>query len=63
MTTRHPIGGRAAWRGDALARSGAWLRRLDEPQLATLDAALAGVRDRAPTSIGRDDFRCPGSHR
>ena len=60
MTQRHAIGGRAAWRGAELARSGAWVRRLTPAQVATLDAAFAGVRDRAPTVIRHEDFPLPG---
>ena len=57
-----PIGGRAAWRGDELARSGAWIRRLAPAHVAALDAAIAGVSRAglAPTAIRRDDFPLPG---
>ena len=59
-TMRRTIGGRAAWRGTDLARSGSWIRRLTPAQLATLDAALGRVRASEPTSIRREDFPLPG---
>jgi len=44
MTTRMPIGGRAAWTGAELERDGSWVTRLTLADMAALDAALAHMR-------------------
>jgi hypothetical protein len=56
-----PIGGPSAWRGEDLARSDAWMLRLDDADVAELDAALAGVEAgaREIVDIGRDAFPLP----
>jgi hypothetical protein len=56
-----PIGGAAAWRGEELAASPFWPRRLTAPEIAALDAALDQVRARglAPAEIRAADFPIP----
>jgi hypothetical protein len=58
---RAPISGPSAWYGADLARSGDWIRTLGDAQLAEIDAALAGVRHRAPFSFGAEDFPLPAT--
>jgi hypothetical protein len=59
---RHPLGGRAVWTGAELERSGDWIRHFDAAQLAEIDAALSGLKQRkvAPFAFGREDFPLPG---
>jgi len=54
--------GPSAWRGEDLARSEAWLLRLDDGDIAELDAALAGVEASGCEliEVGRDRFPLPG---
>src|SRR5689334_10846916 len=56
-----PIGGRTAWRGEELARSGFWPRRLSAGEIAALEEALAIVRGRglAPPRFGAPGFPLP----
>jgi hypothetical protein len=58
MTEAQPLAGRAAWHGEELARSGAWVRTFEEVHRKEIDGALAGVKAaRAPLfGFGRDDF-------
>src|SRR4029077_17188432 len=53
---RFPIVSRAAWHGRDLARSEAWLRRLDERQQGELDRALERGRRRPLLEITKHDF-------
>ena len=56
-----PIAGRAAWRGAELDASGDWIRTLSGVQLAEIDAALQGVKQRGLPGLGfaRADFPLP----
>ena len=56
-----PISGPAAWRGDELRRSDAWIHTFTPSELSELHRALARVHARALTlpEIGRDDFPLP----
>jgi hypothetical protein len=58
MTDAQPLAGRASWRGQELARSGAWIRTLEAQHCNEIDAALARVKGaRAPLfGFGRDEF-------
>ncbi len=58
MRARMPIGGPAAWTGAEMDRDPSWIRRIDGRAVATLDGALARVRDRDLPwhRITRDDF-------
>ena len=60
-TTRLPIAGRVAWRGDAL-RPSDWTRVLTGAQAEALDRAVQAVNRRGiPTlAIARQDFRLEG---
>jgi hypothetical protein len=59
-TARQPLSGRSVWTGAELERSGDWVRRFSAAQLDEIDAALRGVRGRAPFAFGRADFPLPG---
>jgi hypothetical protein len=53
-----PITGPAAWKGPDFAHDDSWLHRLDEADIASLDAALAALRARGLQfpDFGREDF-------
>jgi len=55
---RAPLGGAAAWTGADLERDQSWIRRLQGPDIAALNAALAHVRSRGLNwhQITRADF-------
>lgn len=59
---RQPIPGRVAWYGRELGLDGDWVRRLDQRQVSTLQAALDHAdRLAIPTlEIRREDFPLPG---
>jgi hypothetical protein len=56
-----PLTGPAAWRGEDLAKSDAWIHTLTTSELSELHRALARVHARALTlpEITRDDFPLP----
>jgi hypothetical protein len=56
-----PLGGPAAWRGEELARSAAWIHHLSTEQVAELEAAAsAAARNTRPlTTLRREDFALP----
>ena len=56
-----PITGPSAWRGADMARHTDWMLRLDDADVAELDAALAGVEasGRDIIDIGRGEFPLP----
>jgi hypothetical protein len=58
---REPVGGPAAWRGDALARDRRWIVPLDEEAIAELEHArdTARARGRDVGTMSRDDFPLP----
>lgn len=58
---RGPVGGPAAWRGDALRGRSDWIVPLDAAAIAELDAARAAVRARglALGAMRREDFPLP----
>src|SRR5262245_22879349 len=58
---REPVGGRAAWRGEALARTRDWTVPLDADAIAELEHAAATSRSRAPdlSTMRPDDFPLP----
>jgi hypothetical protein len=59
-TIRHePVGGPAAWRGDALARRDDWIVRLDAAAIAELERARDAVRHVAMGAMRREDFPLP----
>ncbi|MGE0716538.1 MAG: TauD/TfdA family dioxygenase [Alphaproteobacteria bacterium] len=62
VAARQSIKGPVAWTGKDLEASGAWLRRLTDDHVATLEAALARVNAAGmPTlAIRREDFPLPG---
>jgi len=55
---RTPLGGVAAWTGAELEQDRSWIRHLEAPDIAALDAALDHVRERGLTwpQITRADF-------
>jgi Taurine catabolism dioxygenase TauD, TfdA family len=55
-SARAPIVSRAAWHGRDLARSEAWVRRLDERQQGEIDRALQRVRGTPLLEITKHDF-------
>ncbi len=61
---RTPLDSPAAWRADALSEE-QWVERLDEAQLAEIDAGLdrACARRGPVGSLTRDDFPLPTLHR
>ena len=56
-----PVGGPAAWRGDALAGSDAWRERLDAGQVAELKRAVETARatGRPTAALSAHDFPLP----
>jgi hypothetical protein len=50
---------RAAWRGEDLARSGAWIRTFEPAHLHEIDSALRNVRGLPLYSFGPDEFPLP----
>ncbi len=50
---------KAAWYGEALTRSGAWIRSFTPDHLQEIDAALAGVGDAPLFGFTRTDFPLP----
>ncbi|MHA1527738.1 MAG: TauD/TfdA family dioxygenase [Alphaproteobacteria bacterium] len=60
--SRKPLGGSAAWTGDELARDRSWIRHLETPDIAALDAALEHVRARGLDwpQVTRADFPLGG---
>ncbi len=62
MTAPTPIGGASAWRGDEMARSSRWIRRLDARAIAEIDGALATARAAglAWHETTRERFPLPG---
>ena len=59
---RSPVGGRAAWTGEALAASTSWVRDLSPSQAATLESAARAAEARGLDwrTLARDDFPLPG---
>lgn len=57
--TLSPIGGRAAWTGADLARDPSWIMALPSAATAEIDAALAGLGDRAPPAFDARHFPLP----
>ena len=57
--TLSPIGGRAAWTGAELARDPSWVMALPPAATAEIDAALAGLGDRAPPRFDARHFPLP----
>lgn len=57
--TLSPIGGRAAWTGTELARDTSWIMALPDGALAEIDAALAGLGDRAQPRFDARHFPLP----
>lgn len=53
------ITGPSAWRGADMKGSDAWIHQLTAGARVVLDAALAEVRDRDLSTIGRDQFPLP----
>ena len=55
---RTPLGGAAAWTGAELEQDRSWIRHLEAPDIAALDAALDHVREQGLdwSRIGRADF-------
>src|SRR3954463_48210 len=56
-----PIGGRAAWTRAELARAPSWIMALPDAALAEIDAALAGLGDRAPPGFDAQHFPLPAT--
>src|SRR3954451_22087684 len=56
IQTRSPIGGRAAWTGADLARDPSWIMPLPAAATAEIDAALAGLGERAPPGFDARHF-------
>ena len=58
MDKRAPLGGAVAWTGADLEQDQSWIRHLEAPDIAALDAALDQVRARGLTwlQITRADF-------
>jgi hypothetical protein len=56
-----PLSGACVWTGPELAANGRWLRELDAPAQAEIDAALAAVKRRGlpVLGFGRQDFPLP----
>lgn len=54
----HPVSDAALWTGDELGASEDWIYRLDDADIAELDAAIQGVKAKgiAIKDIGVDDF-------
>src|SRR4051794_1680392 len=61
MTERSKLSGRAAWYGEELDRSGAWIRVLNDGHRAEIDAALTSVKQAGAPLFGfsREDFPLP----
>lgn len=57
-----PVLNPGLWRGDELAASGAYVRRLDDAVIAGLDRALRAAKDRghAAPNFAEEDFSIPG---
>ena len=62
MTVPSPIIGACAWRGEEMARSTRWIRRLDAAAVAEIDAALDAARSAGVPWHGtmRERFPLPG---
>ncbi|MCH7942399.1 MAG: TauD/TfdA family dioxygenase [Proteobacteria bacterium] len=58
-TTRHPITGPSAWRGQDLAGAEDWITPLPAGAADEIHTALQGVAGRPWRDITRDDFRLP----
>ena len=58
-TTRQPISGPFAWRGEDLTAGDDWITRLPEGAAREIDAALHAARGLAWRDITRDDFPLP----
>ena len=58
-TTRHPITGPSAWRGQDLAGAEDWITALPAGAADEIHTALQGVAGRPWRDITRDDFRLP----
>ena len=58
---RTPIPGPAAWRGEDLRRDESWRIDLSDAEVAELERAMAGVRERGLGlgDLGREDFPLP----
>lgn len=57
---RRPIAGACAWRGAELSASSRWLRDLDAPVIAAIDAGLASARHLPWDQITPANFPLPG---
>src|SRR5690349_7779851 len=57
-----PIGGACVWRGEEMAGSGRWRRRLTAAQLAAIDAAVTRARGRGLRwdEVTAEEFPLPG---
>jgi hypothetical protein len=58
-TNLSPIGGRAAWTGAELARDPSWIMALPAGAQAEIEAALAGLGERAPPQFRAAHFPLP----
>ncbi|MGG5818094.1 TauD/TfdA family dioxygenase [Falsiroseomonas sp. HW251] len=54
-----PIAGRVAWTGADLAADKSWVKALPAGAVAEIEAALAGLGDRAPPRFGAAEFPLP----
>ncbi len=54
-----PVAGPAAWRGPEVARRDDWIVRLDDDDIAEIEAAARACAERPLEDIGRDDFPLP----
>lgn len=59
--TLSPIGGRAAWTGADLASDPSWIMALSAAAEREIDAALAGLGDRAPPGFDARHFPLPST--
>lgn len=58
---RKPIEGPAAWRAPEMSKRSDWIHMLSEPEIAEIEAAFRGVRERniRLAEIEREDFAAP----